>query len=123
MKTTYSQIALCQDLFSRLSNTELTLSYANKVKDAILELDIHYRKLDDVKTSLFEKYGEKMEDGSFVVNDETQPTFEKAWQKALGINIELVNLPIMLDDSVDIKITPMELIRVGAFIQFYEREL
>jgi len=104
-----NEIVLVKPLIDKLAGMEMNARTAMSFAQWAREVLTVIQDFEIKRAGLFEKYGEKQEDGNFKIIEENEKKFKTAITRALNKDVELE--PFDISDS-GITIAPADLINV-----------
>jgi len=99
------------------ANKDILVKTSFEISLLIKKIDGILKTFEESRKELFEKYGEKNQDGSINILKENISILENALKEVLEVDVSFEYTPIKLNDLGDIKISPDALYRLSWLIK------
>ena len=117
MKLTVKELLDLKPGLEKLIAQDLPVKVAYKVSKILKKLQSEYELFDSRKMVLFEKYGEKKEDGNVQVKNEHIAAFNKDFGEMVEIEIEADISKIKVEDLEGATMSSIDMVNLGVLIE------
>ena len=116
MKLTYEKISSALPALSKLSKLDLKAVEAVKLARLIGKVEAELKPLEKTRTTLFRKYGEEVENGTYKIKPENYDTFSKEYRELLETEIDIDADKVVIES--DIAIDAASVLALGEMVTF-----
>ena len=102
MKLTYEKISSALPALSKLSKLDLKVVEAIKLARLIGKIEAELKPLEKTRATLFRKYSEEVENGTYKIKPESYDTFSKEYRELLETEIDIDADKVVIESDIAI---------------------
>ena len=110
-----------KEAFVNIGKTDIPIVAAWKIAKILIKLNEEEKLFNEQNLALFRKYGEEISEGNLKIKDENLPIYRKEFSSLMEVETDYnTQIKIKLSELGDIKVQPLDLLKIEAFLDTEE---